>query len=85
MFQLLTNYYIINMSLWKISVKSTGTVNGLRLEKGMFVELLIQGSTMQTLPTYKTQIAQLFLNKYGIDLLERDLVKTNILSCEKIK
>ena len=27
------------MALWKISVKSSGTVNGIRLEKGMFVEM----------------------------------------------
>ena len=27
------------MALWRISVKSSGTVNGIRLEKGMFVEM----------------------------------------------
>ena len=31
------------MALWKISVKTTGVVNGVRLEKGMFIEMPTNG------------------------------------------
>ena len=33
------------MALWKISVKNSGTVNGVRLEKGMSVDYVTKTST----------------------------------------
>lgn len=73
------------MPLWKISIKTAGTVNGVRLEKGMFVEMATNGiNPLQAVSTHKLQIAQLFLNKYGIDLIKGNLVNSGRLSCEKI-
>lgn len=73
------------MPLWKISIKTPDTVNGVRLEKGMFVEMVTNGiNPLQAVSTHKLQIAQLFLNKYGIDLIKGNLVNSGRLSCEKI-
>ena len=73
------------MPLWKISIKTPGTVTGVRLEKGMFVEMVTNGiNPLQAVSTHKLQIAQLFLNKYGIDLIKGNLVNSGRLSCEKI-
>lgn len=75
------------MALWKISVKTSGTVNGVRLEKGMSVEC-VTASTSNPLQTNLTKnkplIGQLFLNKYGVDLNMAGLVNQGRLSCEKI-
>lgn len=74
------------MALWKISVKNSGTVNGVRLEKGMAIEFVTNSTTspLQNISKNKEQIAQLFMNKYGIDLLKAGLVNMGRLACEKI-
>ena len=74
------------MALWKISVKNSGTVNGVRLEKGMSVDYVTKTSTspLSSLSQNKEQIGRLFMNKYGIDLLKAGLVNTGGLTCEKI-
>ena len=33
------------MALWKISVKNSGTINGVRIEKGMSVEYVTKTGT----------------------------------------
>ena len=35
------------MALWRISVKTGGTVNGVRLEKGMYVECVTTSTSNQ--------------------------------------
>ena len=74
------------MALWKISVKNSGTINGVRIEKGMSVEYVTKTSTqpLQAISQNKEQIAQLFKNKYGVDLLKAGLVNMGRLTCEKI-
>ena len=74
------------MALWKISVKNSGTINGIRIEKGMSVEYVTKTSTppLQAISQNKGQIAQLFKNKYGVDLLKAGLVNMGRLTCEKI-
>ena len=75
------------MSLWKISVKNSGTINGVRIEKGMSVECVTQ-STSNPLQTNLTKnkpiIGRLFLNKYGVDLEKAGLINPGRLTCEKI-
>lgn len=75
------------MALWKITVKSSGNVNGVRLEKGMSVEC-VTSSTSNPLQTNLTKnkpiIGKLFLNKYGVDLEKAGLITPSKLSCEKI-
>lgn len=75
------------MALWKISVKYSGTFNGVRIEKGMSVECVTQ-STSNPLQTNLTKnkpiIGRLFLNKYGVDLEKAGLINPGRLTCEKI-
>ena len=76
------------MALWRISVKSSGTVNGIRLEKGMFVEMITPASTSNPLTTNPTEnkpnINSLFVSKFGLDLLKVGLISTSHLQSEKI-
>ena len=75
------------MALWRISVKTGGTVNGVRLEKGMYVECVTTSTSnpLQTnLTKNKPMIGQLFMNKYGVDLEKAGLISTSRLTCEKI-
>lgn len=76
------------MALWKISVKRTGTINSVRLEQGMYVEMTTISTSnpltcnpLQNAP----QISRLFENKYGIDLMKGHLVSTSYLESVKIK
>lgn len=75
------------MALWKITVKTSGNVNGIRLEKGMSVEC-VTSSTSNPLQTNLTKnkpiIGKLFLNKYGVDLEKAGLISPSRLTCEKI-
>lgn len=59
------------MALFRLTVKATQTVNGVRLEKGMSVEVAHgTASTSSPLQTMdgKRKVAAAFMNKYGIDL-----------------
>lgn len=55
------------MALFKVTVKTTGVVNGIRLEKGMSVE--IPSSYSNPLTTNGGhEVQDAFLRVYGIDL-----------------
>jgi len=75
------------MAIWRISVKLSGTVNGVRLEKGMSVDCVTQ-STSNPLQTNLTKnkpiIGNLFMNKYGVDLEKAGLINPGRLNCERI-
>lgn len=59
------------MALFRLTVKSTQTVNGVRLEKGMSVEVAY-GTVSACSPLHtldgKKKVAAAFMAKYGIDL-----------------
>lgn len=48
------------MALWKISVKNSGTINGVRLEKGMSVDYVTKTNTspLSALSQNKEQIGR---------------------------
>jgi hypothetical protein len=73
------------MALWRLTIKQSGTINTVRIEKGMSIELATNSSTspLQVI-TYKETIAQLFKNKYGIDVLKACAVNPGRMSCERI-
>lgn len=75
------------MAQWKIEIKQTGTFNGVRIEKGMFVEYVTNTTTppLSNLSKNREAIAQLFKSKYGVDLLKANLVGSGRLSCERMK
>lgn len=76
------------MALWRISVKRSESVNGIRLEKGMFVEMVTPVSMSDPLRSNpgenKPKINNLFVNKYGVDLLKPGLISVTHLESEKI-
>jgi hypothetical protein len=74
------------MALWKIEMKQSGIINGVRIEKGMSVEMVTNSSTppLSVSKNYET-IAQLFKSKYGVDLMKARLVGPGRMSCTKIK
>lgn len=74
------------MALWKISVKNSGIINGVRIEKGMSIEYVTKTTTppLQSLSQHKDTINQLFRNKYGVDLDKAGIINVGRMSCEKI-
>lgn len=76
------------MALFKIFVKHSGRVNGVRLEEGMFVEWVNNNATDPmrcNLVRNRPQIAQMFQNKYGLDLQGHlDLINTSHFDTERI-
>jgi len=76
------------MSLWRISVKHSRSVNGVRLEKGMFVDMvtpITMSNPLNCNPNEnKPKINNLFISKYGIDLLKAGLISLTNLQAEKI-
>lgn len=76
------------MALWRISVKRSESVNGVRLEKGMFVDMVTPVSMSNPLNSNpgenKPKINNLFMSKYGIDMLKKDLISVGHLEAEKI-
>lgn len=74
------------MALWKIAVKSSGIINGVRIEKGMSIEYVTKTTTppLQLLSQHKDAINQLFKNKYEVDLAKAGIINTGRMSYEKI-
>lgn len=76
------------MALWRISVKRSESVNGVRLEKGMFVDMVTSSPFSNPLNynpgENKPKINNLFVSKYGVDLLKPGLISVTHLESEKI-
>lgn len=73
------------MALWKISVKSEVNKVGLRVEKGMFVELTTTSLSNPLTTNFSKNaplINDLFRSKYGIEL--GHYVNTAYLKAEEI-
>ena len=77
------------MALWRIVVKNSGNAackdKRQRLEKGMFIET----STISSIPPIgvareRPMLAQLFLNKYGIEVIAHNM-NSGYFNYEKIK
>ena len=74
------------MALWKIEMKQSGIVNGVRIEKGMFVELATTSSTPPlSTSTNNDTIGQLFFSKYGIDVISARLINQGRMACTRIQ
>jgi hypothetical protein len=68
------------MALYKITAKKTGTWGNVHFEKGMSVEVSIQGATSSSESIKKVKEA--FLNKYSLDI--EHLHSSTYLDYEKI-
>ena len=69
--------------LYKITVKNSMSVNGVRLEKGMSVEVASQSLPLSTLQG-KEQISNAFKAKYGVDLKKACALQSIYLDVVKI-
>jgi len=71
------------MALFKITVKSSGTTNGIKLEKGMSVEVVSNySSPISTNGGH--EFVDAFDRKYGIDIKKAGGLSSTKLSVEKI-
>lgn len=70
------------MALYRITIKRS--VNGVRLEKGMFVELPSSTTNPLGMTKYREQVVQLFKTKYGVDVAKARAIGTSMMDIEKI-
>lgn len=73
------------MALWKLTIKRSSITNNVRLEKGMSIEIVSTGSSDPLGSSiYKDQIAQLFMNKYGVDMKKACAINRAFLEPERM-
>lgn len=72
------------MALFKITVKSTSVTNGIRLEKGMSVEVVSSYSNPMTTNGGK-EVIDAFQRTYGIDIKKANKLSSAYLDLQKIK
>jgi len=71
------------MGLFLITVKSSSTINGIRFEKGMSVEVVSSyGNPVTTNGGHEVQDA--FLRKYNIDMKKANILSMGYLDVKKI-
>lgn len=74
------------MALWKFTTKRSGTINGIRIEKGMTIEVVTPNtSNPLNTPQGKEQIAVAFMHKYGVDLKKAHYLTSANLDCSMNK
>lgn len=71
------------MALWSITIKRSATVNGVRFEKGMNVEIVKSNNPIQT-SDGKQAIIDAFKRKYDIDLKSTGAISSGSLDIEKL-
>ena len=71
------------MSLFKITVKSSRVLNGLRLEKGMSVEVPSKYSNPLT-TNGGHEVQDAFMRVYGVDLKKATCLSSVYLDVQKI-
>ena len=69
--------------LYKVTVKTNLNSNGVRLEKGMSVEVASQSLPLSTLQG-KEQVNNAFKAKYGVDVKKAGAFTSRYLDLEKI-
>ena len=77
------------MALFRITVKQTRSINGVRLEKGMTVEVAKGNNTATPTEVFgttdgKKMVANAFMVKYGIDVVKANAICRLYMDCEKL-
>ena len=73
------------MPLFKITVKTAKNSNGIRIEKGMSVEVVTPSTSSNPLTTNGGQlVADAFTRIYGIDAKKAGILSTVYLDVQKI-
>lgn len=70
--------------LFRVTIKQTKNVNGIRLEKGMFVEVPFLNNTLLNDIKGKELIRNAFMLKYGVDLKKACSIDSVNLDVQKI-
>ena len=72
------------MGLFKVTVKSTSVTNGVRLEKGMSVEVVSSYSNPMTTNGGK-EVIDAFQRTYGVDIKKANKLSSAYLDVQKMK
>lgn len=73
------------MFLLKITTKRVANLNGVRIEKGISVEVLSPTVAPFSNPKAKEEIAKAFMTKYGVDLKKANaLANASLFVVEKL-
>lgn len=74
------------MAQFKVTVKTTSVTNGVRLEKGMSVNVVCNNSASPFVTEQDRQaIADAFTRAYGIDIKKTNRISNAFLDVEKVK
>lgn len=72
------------MALYKITVKNSATTNGIRIEKGMSVQVISKLSNPLSSSKGRDEVSEAFSRIYGIDMRKIGKVTPSYLEVEKI-
>jgi len=77
------------MALFRITVKDSRSINGVRIEKGMTVEVAKGNNSATTTDVFgttdgKKMVANAFMVKYGIDVVKANAISKIYMDIEKI-
>ena len=77
------------MALFRVTVKASRSINGVRLEKGMSVDVSKGTNTATTADVFGTTdgkklVANAFMTKYGIDVVKANALSKIYMDVEKI-
>ena len=72
------------MSLFRATIKRSATVNGIRLEKGMTVEVASKYSGNPLTNNGGHEVSDAFMRKYNIDLRKANAVSSSYVDMVKI-
>ena len=72
------------MSLFKATIKRSATTNGIRLEKGMTVEVVSKFTTNPLNTNGGHEVSDAFLRKFGIDIRKANAVSSSYIDMLKI-
>jgi len=72
------------MSLFKATIKRSATANGIRLEKGMSVEVVSKFTTNPLNTNGGHEVSDAFLRKFGIDIRKANAVSSSYIDMVKI-
>lgn len=72
------------MPLFKVTVKQSKCVNGVRIEKGMSVNVVSQSMSNPLLSNGGQPVADAFMRVYGIDMKRANALNTVWLDVEQV-
>ena len=70
--------------LYRITVKNSKNCNGIRLERGMSVEVVTNSMSNPVTTNGGTEVANAFMRIYGIDIKKAGALSSAWLECERI-